>query len=273
MRESFAEHYRGLFAVAYRDLISFSRGRVAVFSSLILPLGFLVFIGIGLDDVVDPSAVGASYLKFVYPGMIAMALSQTALFGGAQIFWDRQYGYLKMMLAAPVSRLGIIGGKITAVTVISLFQVAAMLVVAPFIGVSVTGWVIPALFLYLVLFSVAVGSLGVLIGVRIRSPQSAQMVGVVTFPLTFMSGMFFPVNSVPTWLEVLAKINPLTYPVAGIREVLLSRTDPDVSTAVLEPFAVHVFGYRMGAWENALVAAGFGVVLLAAATWSFSRQE
>ena len=93
------------------------------------------------------------------------------------------------------------------------------------------------------------------------------------FPVTFMSGMFFPVNSVPTWLEVLTKNNPVTYPVAGVRGVMLSRIDPNQATEILEPSAVHVFGYRMGARENALIAAGFGAVLLAAATWSFSRQK
>lgn len=269
----FEEHYRGLRAVAYRDLVSFFRGRVAILNAVLGPLGLLAFIGVGLNPVVDSAAVGTSFLIFVYPGMIAMSSGSIALFGGLQIFWDRQFGYLRTMLVAPVSRVGILGGKIGAATVIGLIQASAMLALAPLVGVSLTGWVVPALLAYVVLFAITLGSLGVLIGVRIRNPQSAQIVGILTFPLTFMSGTIYQVNAAPTWLAVLTKINPVTYPIAGIREVMLSRTDPEQASAVLEPYAVHVFGYRMGAWENALVAAGFAVVLLAAATWSFSRQE
>ncbi len=233
----------------------------------------LVFIGFGLNRTVDSDELGTSFLKFIYPGMIAMVVSQTCLQSAIHIFWDRHYGYLKAVLVAPVGRSGIVVGKIIGAASVSAFQVVVVLAFAPAVGISLKGWVLLEMAGVLLLFAFAMGSLGVLIGVRLRSVQSASLAGVVLFPLTFISGMFFPINNVPTWLGVLSKVNPISYPVAGIRQAISPAAyGGEEVDGFIGAVGLEVFGHEMALWENSIVTLGLGLALFTLALFSFRRS-
>ena len=150
-----------------------------------------------------------------------------------------------------------------------------LLLLAPFLGISLTFILVIKYLLLVLLLSLSLSGVGIFVATRMRSQQGFQMVmQLLIFPLIFLSGVFFPVDNVSPWLQVIAKVNPLTYGVDAVRQVFLEKdlllaTD-NVADAGL---GVTVFGHRMGVLEDALIIGILGFVLLSAAVWSFSRQE
>jgi len=242
-----------------------------------MPLMFLIIFGAGFNRMIGSMAPGVDFIQFMYPGIIAMTALNNSLQSGLSIVWDREFGFLKEVLVAPLSRIGIVLGKTIGTAVISLGQGFIMLALAPIIGVTVNGMIVLKLIPILIIVSIMISSLGILIASRMRSQQGFQMIiMILIMPLIFLSGVFFPVNNVPVWLEVISKINPLTYGVDAIRQVFLSGTLPATGDPIKVgsiPIGVTVLGHNMTVLEDTLVVAVLGAVLLLMAVWSFSRQE
>jgi ABC-2 type transport system permease protein len=271
------EVVRGIWVIAYRDLLRFMQERARLIASFAMPLLFLVIFGAGFNRVIGAMAPGVDFIQFMYPGIMAMSILMSSLMSGLSIVWDREFGFLKEVLVAPLSRTGIVLGKASGTAVIALGQGFVILVLAPIVGVKLNAMMVVKLIPLLILVSLSLSSLGILMASRMRSQQGFQMLmQIIIMPLVFLSGVFFPVNNVPTWLEVISKINPLTYGIDAIRQVFLSvNLAPAVGemTGGVSPIGVTVFGHTMTVLDDALVVAAFGIVLLFLAVWSFNKQE
>jgi len=256
--------FRTIWVIAYRELLRFVQDRPRMFSSFSMPIIFLIIFGAGFGRLIGQMMPGVDYIQFMYPGILAMTVLMTSVMSGVSIVWDREFGFLKEVLVSPLSRSGVLAGKAVGAAIIAIIQGAIMLVLAPIVNVPINLGTVLALLPLLLILSLALSGLGLLIGSRMRSQQGFQIVmQLVIFPMMFLSGIFFPVSGVATWLEVLSKLNPVTYGIDAIRQVFLGT----------EVAGVTVFGHTMGIVDSAIVVAMAGVVFLTAAIWSFNKQE
>lgn len=267
--------FRGAWVVAYRELLRFVQERSRIFSSFAMPLLFLVIFGAGFNRIIGALTPGVDFIQFMYPGIIAMTVLTNSVMSGLSVVWDREFGFLKEILVAPLGRSGIVLGKAAGSATVAVAQGIIMLVLAPLLGVALTPLLVVELVPLLILISVSLSGLGLLIASRMRSQQGFQIiVQLIIFPLIFLSGVFFPVNNVPTWLAVISKINPLTYGVDAIRQLFLGGK---IAQAGSMPgsyaIGVTIFGHTMTVWQDLLVVAILGTVMLSLAAWSFSKQE
>ena len=260
-----SEVWRGTWVVAYREILRFVGDRSRAFSSLLMPLLFLIVFGAGFNKVMGPLARGVDYIQFMYPGIIAMTVLTGSLFAGISVVWDREFGFLKEILVAPLGRTGIVLGKAVGGTVVVLLQSLVMLVLAPILGVPLTPALVLTLIPVVVVLSLGLSGLGILIASFMQSQQGFQMlVQILIFPLIFLAGVFFPVNDVPGWMEVISKVNPLTYGVDAIRQIFLGGNTG---------LGVTVLGHVMSLGEEVLMTGLLGAILLGGAVLSFNRQE
>ena len=272
------ETYRGIWVVAFRELLHFISDRTRIISSLMFPLMFLVVFGAGFSRIVGGLAGGVDFIHFIYPGILAMTVLTSSLLSGTSVVVDREHGFLKEVLVAPLSRVGVILGKALGGSLTSLLQGMIMLVIAPIIGLSITPLLVVKLLPTLLILSLALSGLGILMATRMHSQQGFQfLMQLIVFPLMFLAGVFFPVDGVPVWLQIVAKVNPLTYGVDAIRQIFLA---PQITNAAAEisggevvSTGITLSGYRMGGVEDIMVIGLIGFVLLLAGVWSFSRTE
>jgi ABC-2 type transport system permease protein len=260
-----SENWRGAWVVAYRELLRFVNERSRIISSLAFPLLFLVIFGAGFGRVIGSIAPGVDFIQFMYPGIVAMSVLTTSLFAGVSVVWDREFGFLREILVAPIGRTGIVVGKALGAGVTALLQVLILLVLAPILGVSLTPQAILALVPVVVILSLGLSGLGILLASFMTSQQGFQLlIQLLIFPLIFLAGVFFPVDNVPVWLEVISKVNPLTYGVDAIRQIILGST-PGLGVTVL--------GHTMTLAEEIAVVVGLDVLLIGGAVAAFNRQE
>jgi ABC-2 type transport system permease protein len=260
-----AEIWRGTWVVAYREMLRFVTERSRIISSLAFPLLFLTIFGAGFGNVIGSLSPGVNFLQFMYPGVVAMTVLTSSLFAGVSVVYDREFGFLKEILVAPIGRIGIVLGKATGATVTALLQVAIMLILAPILGVQLTPAIVLQLIPIVVVLSLGLSGLGILIATFMTSQQGFQLIiQLLIFPLIFLAGVFFPVNNVPIYLEVVSKLNPLTYGVDAIRQIFLG-SSPALGVTVL--------GHTMTLLEEFAVVGGLSAVLLGLAVVAFNRQE
>ncbi|MBA7475308.1 hypothetical protein ES707_10674 [subsurface metagenome] len=270
------EVFRGIWVIAYRELLRFIQERSRMLSSFAMPLLFLVIFGAGFNRIIGSLMPGIDFIQFIYPGIIAMTVLMNSVMSGLSVVWDREFGFLKEVLVSPLSRSGIVLGKAVGSATVALIQGFILLLLAPLLGVSLDLALVAKLVPILIVISLSLSGLGILVASRMRSQQGFQMVvQLIIFPLIFLSGVFFPVNNVPAWLEVLSKANPLTYGVDAIRQLFLAG-DIAASGAAGSGdfvFGVTVFGHTMSILEDVAIVAIFGAILMSLAVWSFSKQE
>ena len=261
------EIWRGTWVVGYRELLRFVNERSRMVGSFAQPLIFLVIFGAGFGNLIGQVAPGVNFIQFMYPGIIAMGVLTTSLFAGVSVVWDREFGFLRELLVAPLGRTGIVFGKALGAAAVALLQVALMLLITPIVGVEVDLGTILLLVPIVFILSIALSGLGLMVASFMRSQQGFQLIiQLLIFPLIFLAGVFFPINQAPEWLQVISKFNPLTYGVDAIRQVFLG---DDAGPRV----GVTVFGHTMTLGEEVILIFAFAVVLLAAAGWAFNRQE
>ena len=270
------EVYRAIWVVAYREILRFIADRARMFSAFAFPLTFLVVFGAGFSRIVGDLGGDVSFVQFMYPGILSMTVVMSSLFAGMSVVWDREFGFLKEVLVAPLSRVGIVIGKAAGGSFTAMVQGAVMLVIAPIVGITLTPLLILKLIPLVLILSLSLSGLGILVASQMRSQQGFQfVVQLMIFPLIFLSGVFFPIDGVPVWLQVVAKVNPLTYGVDAIRQVFLGPqlVSPLADSADAFTLGVTLFGHRMGILEDAILVGAIGSVFLLAGVWSFSRQE
>ena len=269
-----SDAFRATWVVSYRELLRFIQERSRIFSSFAMPLLFLAIFGAGFNRLIGAVTPGVDFIQFMYPGIVAMTVLMNSVMSGLSVVWDREFGFLKEILVAPLGRGGIVLGKAAGSAVVSVMQGIVMLVLAPLVGVSITPIMVVKLIPMLIVVSMSLSGLGVLIASRMRSQQGFQLImQLIIFPLIFLSGVFFPVNNVPVWMEVISKIDPLTYGVDAIRQLFLGPGIAATSGQGGYTLGVTILGHTMTILQDILVVAVFGTIMLSIAAWSFSKQE
>lgn len=231
-----------IYTIWLRNVKRYIRSKSRIVGSLGMPLFFLLILGFGLNSVVTIQGAGENYVTFIVPGIISMSVLFTSIFSGIQIIWDKQFGFLKETLVAPVSRIEIMLGQTFGGATTAIIQGMIILVLSLFIGlkiVSIAGFLMALLFM--IMIGIAFTSLGIAISSRMEDMAGFQLImSFLVFPIFGLSGALFPIDSLPEWLRALTLIDPLTYGVEGIRYGLTgtSQVNPAVCFAVLSGFAV-----------------------------------
>lgn len=258
---------RGIYTIWYRDLLRFRRDKVRMVGSITFPLLFMVVFGSGLSGTMGMLAPGVNFSKFIFPGIVGMTVLMTSFTAGVSVVWDREFGFLKEVLVAPISRVAVAVGKTLGGATIALIQGIVMLLFAPIFGVTLPLGVVLKLLPVMFLVAFALSAMGILLASRIKSMEAHQVImQFLMFPMIFLSGVFFPVGNLPSWMGVLVKVNPATYGVDSIRQLVLG---PQLTTS----FSLTVLGHTMSIVDDLIVVAAFGVVMAVLAMWSFNVQE
>jgi len=258
---------RGVYTIWYRDILRFWHDRMRMIGSIVFPLLFLFIFGSGLSGSMGFLVPGVDFTQFMFPGIIGMTVLMNSFMSGVSVVWDREFGFLKEVLVSPVNRTSVAIGKTLGSTTIAMLQGVLILLFAPIIGVSFSASTLLALIPLMLLLAASMSSLGILLATRIKSMQAFQVVmQMLMFPMIFLSGVFFPVQGLPAWMNLLVKVNPATYGIAPIRQVMLGTTADS-------PLGVTVLGHTMSVWDNVAVVAAFGIVMTVLSMWSFNHQD
>jgi ABC-2 type transport system permease protein len=228
-----------IWALTWRDLVRFVRARSQVLGSLARPMLWLVFMGKGLGSSV-PMVGGVGYQHFVFAGAIAMAVLFGGMFQGVTIIWDREFGFLKEVLVAPISRVTIVLGKTFSGTAVTVVQGCLTLLFAPLVGIHIGLFSLLTLLAVIVLLSLGMAAMGVVLATRISSFEGFGVISnFVILPLYFLSGGVFPIERLPGWMAVLVRLNPVTYGVDLMRHALAQPAvfAAGIDVAVLAGFA------------------------------------
>lgn len=260
---------RAAYIVWWRDVIRYGRDRVRLAASLAQPLLYLVIFGSGLSASLGAGFAGASgisYTQFMYPGIISMAVLFTSIFAAMGIVWDREFGFMKELLVAPIERSAIAVGKAFGGATQAVFQGAILLVLAPLVGVALDPGSALRILLFMAALAFGLSSMGVAIAARMRSMQGFQMVmNFLMMPMFFLSGALFPLVGLPGWMTVLTRLDPATYGIDPIRRTLLG--------APAERLALTIGDRVVPIAAEIGVVVAFGVVMLAIAARSFQHRD
>jgi ABC-2 type transport system permease protein len=266
---------RAISIVWRRELIRFQRDRLRTVTSLIQPLLFLLVLGTGLSSLARGSLPsGVNFKTFIYPGVLAMTVLFTAIFSAASIVWDREFGFLREMLVAPVSRASIVIGKCLGGATIATMQGILILALAGLAGVPYD----PVLMLILVgemlLLAFTLTAFGVMMAARITQFQAFMaLTQMLVMPLFFLSGALYPLHGLPTWLSVLTRLDPLTYVVGPMRHAVFSHLSlSPIAERVLSP-SITWLGWPVPVMLSLAIVAAMGVAMMGVAIVTFSKPE
>ncbi|MFH0978208.1 MAG: ABC transporter permease [Candidatus Woesearchaeota archaeon] len=245
---------RTIYILWLRQLKRYFRSRARIIGSLAQPLLFLLALGFGFGPIFAKAGQG-NYLQFLAPGIIAMSILFSSVFTGIEVIWDRQFGFLKETLVAPVSRVKIMLGRTLGGATVSVMQGIVVLVIATIAGFRPNLAMLPLSFLFMALIAVLFTALGTAIACMLEDMQGFQLiVNFIIMPLFFLSGALFPFEGLPKAIDVVAKLNPLSYGVDGLRGALTGT-------------------FSLGLFNDLVVLSAVAVVLLAVGSYLFSKIE
>lgn len=256
--------FRGIYTLWLREVKKFVRDRSRLVSSLITPILWLVIFGTGLGSSMGNLAghAGYNYQQFLLPGIIGQSILFTAMFLGISVIWDRQFGFMKEILVAPISRVSIFIGKMLGVGTSSMIQGMIVLALGFFIGVPLGLYAIGVSLVLMALITVGMVCLGLIIASLMTSLESFGTIATfVNLPMFFLSGALFPVTVLPVWLKWAFYINPLTYGVDALRWVILGNSW-SASNLAVSSLGVDI-----------LLIVAFDIVAIVIGTYTFSRQQ
>ncbi|MES9543498.1 ABC transporter permease [Spirillospora sp. NPDC049024] len=268
---------RAVKIVLHRELIRFWRDKLRMVSGLVQPVLWLLVMGTGLSNLMASGggAAGAVDLKtFIFPGVCAMSVMFTAMFSAGSIVWDREFGFLREMLVAPVSRSAIVVGKCVGGALVATLQGAVIVSLAGLAGVPYDPGLLLELLGLMFIGAFALTGFGVMMAARITSMQSFfGLMQMAMMPMMFLSGALYPLSGLPAWLTVLTRFNPLTYAVDPLRHAVFSRLD--VSPELMRTFDPGVTwgGWVVPIWLEVLLVLGMGVGLMGVAILQFRRAD
>lgn len=260
IRESTAVHahlirdLRGIYTLWLRDVIRLWRDRVRLIGSFIQPILFLFVLGGGLKGRVLSQGSQSNYQVFIFPGIILMSILFTASFAGMAVVWDREMGFLKEVLVAPISRTAVVIGKILGGASNSLIQGIFLLALAPFLNVFPSLGQLLMMLGVMLIVSLSQTAMGIALSARMSSSQGFMvLMNFIVLPIYFLSGAMFPLNKLPMWLSVLSQMDPLTYGVDLMRGILLG-----------------TFYYSI--YRDILIIIFFGILMLYISVRQFQRN-
>jgi ABC-2 type transport system permease protein len=266
--------WRAVGTVWRRDMIRFLGNRAQTMAWLMQPLLFLFVLGSGLQSLAAASTDGVDLKTFIFPGSLCIAVFFTAMINAASLVWDRELGFLKEMLIAPVSRTSIILGKCLGAATIAASQGVIVLALGGLVGVPYDPLLILGALGLTLLLALTVAAFGVLVAVTIKQAQTftwVMQIGV--FPMVFVSGALYPVGGLPAWLEVLNRLNPLTYAVDPMRRLVFNHLDiSEAARQTLDP-GITWWGWHVPSALEAGMVVLLGIAMLTVAIWQFNRAE
>jgi len=231
-----------------REVKRYLRSRPQIIASLAQPLLYLLVLGFGLGSVFQSAGQG-SYIQFIGPGVIAMGILFTSIFSGIGLLWDRQFGFLKETLVAPVPRLQIMAGRTLGGATIAMIQGTLVLVVCMIAGFrpqSVAA--IPMALMFMALTALVFAALGTAIGSSLKDMQGFQLImNFMVMPIFFLSGALFPLSNLPTALTVATRLDPMAYGVDGLRAAFIGISQIGVATDAIVLVVVATLFLIMGA--------------------------
>jgi len=266
---------RAVSIVWRRELIRFRTDRLRAITSLVQPVLFLFVLGTGLSTLASHGLpAGVDFKTFIYPGVLAMSVLFTSIFSAASIVWDREFGFLREMLVAPVRRWAIVVGKCLGGATVATFQGLIFLALAGVAHVPYDPLLLLTLVGELLLLSFTLTAFGVMMAARIKQIQAFMaLTQLFVLPLFFLSGALYPLNGLPAWLTVLTRIDPLTYIVDPMRSAVFSHLS-------VSPLAVHAlspgitwFGWVVPLGLSLALVAFMGAAMLAIAIAEFRKTE
>ncbi|TME56761.1 MAG: ABC transporter [Chloroflexi bacterium] len=267
---------RAIYIIWYRDVLRYSRDRLRLLASLAQPLLFLLIFGTGLSSSLRGiggglgGAPSINYVQFIYPGIIGMAVLFTSIFSAMSIVWDREFGFLKEVLVAPIDRSAIAIGKALGGSTQAMVQGILLLVLAPIVGVSLTPLAVLELIPLIFVLAFALTTLGVVLAAGIKSIQGFQaVINFLMMPIFFLSGALFPLGNLPWWMTGLTRIDPAAYGIDPLRRVILGASG--VPAAVTDRLGLTVGGQTLPLMTEVALVLAFGVVMLGIAIWSLRR--
>jgi ABC-2 type transport system permease protein len=263
---------RAATVVWQREMIRFGRDRSRIFSALAQPVLFLFVLGSGLASLIDAGEI--DFRTFLFPGVLATSVLFTAAFSGISMVWDREFGFLREMLVAPVSTTAILAGKCLGGATVATFQSLVILALAGVVGVPYDPLMLVELVGLLFLMASMICALGMVLAARVKQVQSAMpLVQLTIMPAMFLSGALFPLSGLPTWLKVATTVNPMTYAVEPIRSTVFDRLG--LSPAVRATFDPGITwgGWRVPPWLCVAIVAAACLLLLGLAVARFARTE
>jgi ABC-2 type transport system permease protein len=266
---------RAVSIVWRRELIRFRSDRLRAVTSLVQPILFLVVLGTGLSRLASRGLpVGLDYRTFIYPGVLAMSVLFTSIFSAASIVWDREFGFLREMLVAPVQRWAIVVGKCLGGATVATFQGVIFLALAGVAHVPYNPVLLLTLIGELLLLSFTLTVFGVMMAARIKQIQAFMaLTQMVVLPLFFLSGALYPLSGLPAWLTVLTRIDPLTYIVYPMRHaVFIHLPVSPLAIQALSP-GITWFGWVVPVGLSLAMVTAMGAVMLAIAIAEFRKTE
>ena len=212
------KNMQSIYILWLRQLKRYFRSKSRIVGTLGQPLLFLVALGFGLGPVFAKAGQG-NYLEFIAPGIVSMSILFTAIFSGIEIIWDRQFGFLKETLVAPIARWQIMVGRTLGGATVAVFQGLIVFILSLFLGFKVeTFALIPQMLIFMILIALLFTALGTAIASILEDMQGFQLImNFLVMPLFFLSGALFPLQGVPGALQVVASVDPLSYGVDGLR--------------------------------------------------------
>lgn len=267
------ERLRVIYIIWYRDILRYWRNKVRVISGLAFPVLWLVFFGTGMSNSLQFISVpNLDYIAFLFPGILGMNLIFSSIFSSISIVTDREYGFLREILVAPISRSSIAIGKTLGGATTAFLQTVIILALAPIVGIDLNFkmviFLLPAMFMV----AFALTSFGVLIASRLKTSEGASLVfQFVVMPMYFLSGALFPLTNLPEWLNVFIKLNPVTYAVDMLRRIVLLNLN--VAPETVNLLGIQVLNHNLSISTDFFVIVAFFLIMLFFSIQSFRKSD
>jgi ABC-2 type transport system permease protein len=265
---------RAVRVVLHRELIRFSQDRTRLVAALVQPVLFLFVLGTGLSSLTRSSTGGIDLKTFMFPGVLATSTLFTAMFSAVSIVWDREFGFLREMLVAPVRRGSIIVGKALGGALVATLQAILVLALAGLVHVPYDMVMMVELLGLLFVLSFMLTAFGLVIAARIQQMQAVMgVMQMLLLPLSFLSGALYPTRNLPGWMAAIVKVNPLTYGVHAVRTTVFSHlhASPQALRALNPPLTWG--SYEVSTALAVLLVIAVSLLLLVVAIAQFSRAE
>lgn len=246
----------GFIANMYLQIKRFWRARSRVIGSIVQPIFWMIFFGIGFTNSVTLRGPGLVYMDYLIPGVIVMTIFTASFFSGMSVIWDKEFGFLKLVLVSPAPRKASIFGRLVGDAIVALTQGVVISIVAYLIEPDLNYINIPFVLCIALLVAVSTSSLGIIIASRLSSMEGFGLImNLIMMPFIFGSGVFFPIEAMPTWMKALAYASPLTYGADAARELMLGVSSFGIMHDVLALLiiAIVLIGIAMVSFEKMTV--------------------
>lgn len=247
--------FEGIYTIWLREAKRYVRYKSRIVTAIFTPLLWLLVFGLGLGSAIQFGGTSGGYQSFIYPGIISQTILFTCIMAGIGIIMDKQYGFLKEIMVAPLSRASIIFGKALGISTGAILQAIILLILSFVVGVPMTPLIFIGAVLVSVIISIGFSGLGLLIASFMDSMEGFNLVmSFVIMPIFLLSGALFPVTNLPSWLSFIVYLDPLTYGVDALRGVILGQSVLPI-------------------WINILVISGFTILMVFASALVFTKKE